>query len=230
MSGVRLPSPAPSISITYKHHSENGGSIGAIAIPDEVCRGAVPWKRFRNLPRQPSRRGVLRYVEMKQPSPGVAKHDEGIKQPERGGGDDKQVDRGEALRMVRNESPPGLRRWARVAHHVSGHRRLGDVDAELEKLTVDPRCSPERVLSWLIRRIRSLTSTAIRGRPRRRGLGFHLQNSRKPLRCQRMTVSGLTMSAASRQRGHSRLSHTQKRRSALVSRGREVCRRSSTPS
>ncbi len=48
--------------------------------------------------------------------------------------------------MVRKESPPGLRRWARVAHHVSGHGRLGNVDAELEKLTVDTRRSPERVL------------------------------------------------------------------------------------
>ena len=55
-----------------------GCSIGAIAIPDEVSRGAVPWKRFRDLPRQPSRRGVLRYVEMNQPSPRVAQHDEGI--------------------------------------------------------------------------------------------------------------------------------------------------------
>ncbi len=48
--------------------------------------------------------------------------------------------------MVRKEGPPGLRRWARVAHHVSGHGRLGNVDAELEKLTVDTRRSPERVL------------------------------------------------------------------------------------
>jgi hypothetical protein len=41
------------------------------------------------------------------------------------------------------------------------------------------------------------TSTGTRGRPR--GFDLHFQNSRKPFRCQRMKVSGLTTVRASRQ-------------------------------
>jgi hypothetical protein len=48
--------------------------------------------------------------------------------------------------MIANEGLPGLQRSTLPRHHVFRHRRLGNLDAELEQLTVDLRRSPERVL------------------------------------------------------------------------------------
>ena len=41
--------------------------------------------------------------------------------------------------------PPALRRWPRVAAHVPSDRRLGDIEAELEQLTVNTRRAPKCV-------------------------------------------------------------------------------------
>ena len=40
-----------------------------------------------------------------------------------------------------------MRRWHATAQHVLGDTALADVDAELEQLAVNPRCSPEWVLT-----------------------------------------------------------------------------------
>jgi hypothetical protein len=58
------------------------------------------------------------------------------------------------------------------------------------------RSSPQVGLSCAISTINFWSSAGTRGRPR--GFDFHLQNSRKPLRCHRMKVSGLTKVRASR--------------------------------
>ena len=66
------------------------------------------------------------------------------------------------------------------------------------------RGAPQSGFSRLIRLINALTSWGTRGRPRRRGLDLQAQNNRKPIRCQPMTVSGLTTTTMSRQPGHKR--------------------------
>ena len=58
------------------------------------------------------------------------------------------------------------------------------------------RSSPQVGLSRAISTISFCSSAGTRGRPR--GFDFHLQNSRKPFRCQRMKVPGLKMVRASR--------------------------------
>ena len=87
-------------------------------------------------------------------------------------------------------------------YHVLRDCRLGDVEAELQKLAVDVRRTPERVLET-DSSIRSRTSLSICGRPPR-GRDFHRQNALKPLRCQRTIVSGLMIVMASRMRGKPR--------------------------
>src|SRR5215471_19399304 len=47
--------------------------------------------------------------------------------------------------MIMEKGAPGLRGRFRLACHVLGHRRLRYLDAELEKLAMDPRCSPEGI-------------------------------------------------------------------------------------
>ena len=61
---------------------------------------------------------------------------------------------------------------------------------------------------------------AIPGRPPLRRRNFHVQYSRKPFRCQPMTVSGFTITSISRRFGKSRDRGTQSSRSDGRSEGR----------
>src|SRR5438445_12864352 len=47
--------------------------------------------------------------------------------------------------MVAEKRPPALRRWPKAAAHIPSHRRLGDLEAKLEQLTMNPWCAPESV-------------------------------------------------------------------------------------
>src|ERR1700737_2325003 len=55
---------------------------------------------------------------------------------------DKEVDRRDAVDVIAEKRPPALRRWPRVAAHVPSDRRLGDLEAELEQLTMNTRRAP----------------------------------------------------------------------------------------
>jgi hypothetical protein len=64
-----------------------------------------------------------------------------IEQPERDRGHHEQVHRGNPIGMVTEERPPSLRRRPPPPHHISGHAGLTDIDAKLEELAMDSRCS-----------------------------------------------------------------------------------------
>ena len=65
------------------------------------------------------------------------------------------------------------------------------------------------------------------GRPRRRRL-FHVHHSRKPCRCQAMTVSGFTITSLVRHPAQTRANRTQSQRSVFYSRTRRGRVRCST--
>src|SRR5271166_5546269 len=74
-------------------------------------------------------------------------HDEKRKQTlERQCRNHAEVDRGDGIRMVPQESSPTLRRRSTAFDHVFRDRRLGDVEAKLEQFAVDPWGTPQRVL------------------------------------------------------------------------------------
>ncbi len=75
-----------------------------------------------------------------------------------------------------------------------------------------------------IRRMSSRISLGAGGRPGLPRLDFQVQNARNPFRCQPMTVSGLTITSASRQRGQRRERMTQNKRSSVRSHGRRLSR------
>src|SRR5271163_3843163 len=54
-------------------------------------------------------------------------------------------DRRDAVGMTAEKRPPALRRWPRVAAHVPSDRRLGDLEAELEQLTMNTLRAPKCV-------------------------------------------------------------------------------------
>jgi hypothetical protein len=105
---------------------------------------------------------------------------------------------------------------------------LTDVDAKLEQLTVDPWCTPRRILSaHLADQASDLTGNDRSSRLAVRA--FQLQKRQKPLRCQATTVSGSTTASAERQSLQMRDSQTHNRRSPGVSFGRFLADLRSTP-
>src|SRR5436190_19538992 len=92
------------------------------------------------------------------------------------------------------ERLPPLGRRSPSPRHIRCNGGLSDIYAELEKLAM---------------------TSGVFGRPFR-GLDFQRQYARKPARCQRITVSGLTIFKASSMPGASRYNPANTRRSMLV--------------
>jgi len=69
----------------------------------------------------------------------VAENDRGVEQPKRRAGNDKHIDGGDTLGLIAQEAAPARRRPTSSLHHVLGNRGSADIDAELEKFTVDSR-------------------------------------------------------------------------------------------
>src|ERR1700739_4714408 len=80
-----------------------------------------------------------------QKSSSVAHNDKTIQNLECDRRQDKEVDRRDAVDVIAEKRPPALRRWPRVAAHVPSDRRLGDLEAELEQLTMNARRAPKCV-------------------------------------------------------------------------------------
>src|ERR1700736_1583503 len=73
-------------------------------------------------------------------------HDqEAVEQTKRDCRDDEQIHRRNTVGMIIEKCFPALGRRPSTPGHILGHARLSDIDAELEKLTVDARRSPQRV-------------------------------------------------------------------------------------
>ena len=160
----------------------------------------VPWERLGDLARDPLCSRVCRHAKRHPNSSSVPYDDKTIEDLERDRWQDKEINRCDAVGMVAEKRPPALRRWPPTAAHILSNRRLGDLEAELEQLTMDVWGAPERV-ARLISPISLRSSAEIFGLPtwlrdRQR------QYARNPARCQRMIVSGLTIAIAPRTEGN----------------------------
>ena len=133
--------------------------------------------------------------------------------------------------MVSKEGQPALGRVriSRCSFHPTRDGSLGNVKAEHEEFPMYPRCSPGWVVS-------NHPKDQLANLPRRRSspnlprtLEISLQYIRKPVRCQRTTVSGVTMMRDSFQADQTRRAMTQKSLSKRPRLGRG-CRRFSTAS
>ena len=150
----------------------------------------------------------------------MAQDDEAVQQLNRGGRDNKEIHRRQAANMVFEECAPDLRWRLRVTRDVPAYRPFRDLEAQLQQLTMNAWGAPQRISPGPCGRMRSRNSRDTGGRPRRRERDFQVQNSRKPLRCQPITVAGLTIVRASRQFGQRLEIKTQNQRSERCSRGR----------
>src|SRR6202048_1352606 len=120
-------------------------SVCTIAIPDQVSRDLLPAASLRELIGDPFGCWICSNSEPQQLPPAMTHNQQAIEQPERDCRHHEQVHRGDPISMVAKERPPSLRGRNPPPHHIFGHAGLADIDAKLEKLAMDPRCSPQRI-------------------------------------------------------------------------------------
>src|SRR5208282_2317621 len=167
------------------HAPDEGMTVHAVAIADQVLRRLVPGESLSHLLGDPFGGWMSGDAEAYQQPAVVAEHHQTVEQFEERGWYDEQVDRSNARGMVAQESLPALGWWsAGPWHHVLRHGRLRNLDAEHEQFAVNTRRAPERVgHAHLPDQVPDL---AIKRWPSRAWRDFHRQYARKPRRCQRM--------------------------------------------
>src|SRR5712675_1848749 len=120
-------------------------SPGPIPVTDQVAGSLFPTACFRDLICDPFRSGVSCDAKPQNLSSAVPHDQQSIEQAKRDRRHDEQIHRRDAIGMVMKKRLPALRRWPSSLHHILGHARLADIDAELKQLSVDPRRAPQRV-------------------------------------------------------------------------------------
>ena len=121
------------------------GPVDRIAVAQEVARGGVPGERLHELLGRPLGGGGVGDVDVDDASPVVRQDDEDEQDLEQHRGHGEEVHGDEAPDVVGEERAPGLR-WGRsTADQVLGDRGLGDLEAELLELAVNPGRAPQGV-------------------------------------------------------------------------------------
>ena len=146
--------------------------------------------------------------------------DEDIDQLESCHHNDKEISGNDCLSVVMHERHPALRWVGRMLGcfgHVAPNGARRNSDSDFQQQFVGKRSSPQVGLFVAISAISLCKCSGTRGRPRDRD--FHFQNRRKPLRCQRINVSGLTIVRASRQSNRRESRANVKRLGSVASRG-----------
>src|ERR1035437_6740344 len=167
-------------------------------------------------------------VEMHDPPAVVSQHQEHVQHVKANGRHREEVDRNRGLHVVFQEGPPslrsGFRRWTMYLLTLVS-------PMSMPSLRSSPwmRGAPRIEFSRLIFRISLRISFDTGGRPGWPRRTFQIQNSRNPLRCQAMTVPGLTMQRAERYSAQTPQNQTHRNRSNRLSFGLST-ERCSTPS
>src|SRR5450432_1496310 len=163
---------AASWPVTNAHRSKSSDedlTIGPIPVTDQVAGNLFPTACFRDLICDPFCSGMSCDAKPQNLSSAVPHDQQSIEQAKRDCRHDEQIHRRDAVGMVMKKRLPALRRWPSSLHHILGHARLADIDAELKQLSVDPRRSPQRVgdahladdkLAYLCRQGWSATTTS----------------------------------------------------------------------
>src|ERR1700751_3933478 len=124
---------------------QEGWTIRGVSIPNEISRCVVPRERLGDLARDPLRGWVCRHAKRHPKSSSVAHNDKTIQNLECDRRQDKEVDRRDTVDVIAEKRLPALRRWPQAAAHVPSDRRLRDLEAELEQLSMNTRRAPKCV-------------------------------------------------------------------------------------
>jgi len=135
-------------SITNVHRlkpADEGLTIGSIPIPDQIAGSLFPAASFSDLICDPFCDWMRCDAKPYNPSSTIRHNHQAIEQTKRDRRHDEQIHRGNAVGMIMKERLPSLR-WRASSHgHILGYARLSDIDIELEKFVMDPRCAPQRI-------------------------------------------------------------------------------------
>jgi hypothetical protein len=122
-------------------------TIDSISVPQQVTRSRIPRKGIDDLLRGPLCRGMVRDIEMYDPTTLVTKHDKDEQNPEGCRRQSEEVGGHQILDVIVEKTPPGLGRWFSTPNHVLGHRGLGNGYAKLHEFAVHAGGSPGDVSS-----------------------------------------------------------------------------------
>ncbi len=125
-----------------------GAELG-VPVEGQEPGSRVTWERFPELLGDPSGGRVRGHSDADQVAACVPDHEEDVERLEVEGRGRQEVARGDSLTMIPEERHPllhlvGVRRAVR---DVTRDGSLRHVEAEFEHLTVNPGCSPGRVLA-----------------------------------------------------------------------------------
>jgi hypothetical protein len=163
----------------------------------------IAGNRFAKLLQGPGCRWMPGDVAMHDAPRPDLHEEEHIESSEPGGHHDQEIASDEGPGMIADKRPPVLRRGSPVAPSLRFGRPIGahcawrNFDTKLHRqFRCHTRLSPSRILLCHLHDEFAdvLMFSGIRGRP---ACDFHFQNNLKPLRCQPIRVSGLTMTKAS---------------------------------
>jgi hypothetical protein len=119
-----------------------------ITIAQEISRQLIPGECIAKLLDGPGGRGMFRDRHMHHAPAIMGEEHQDEEQSTSHRRDDEEISRDQLLPVIGQERAPCLRwRWLRVGH-VLCDSRLGNGEAQLQQLTVNSRCTPERVRNW----------------------------------------------------------------------------------
>src|SRR5215467_7699844 len=122
-------------------------AIDSISTSQQISRRGIKRKGFEHLLRRQFRRWMSCDVEVHDASSIVCEDNKNEEDFEPNGVDGEEVDGRELRNVIIEERSPHLRWWFWTPNHVFGDRSLGDLNAQLHQLAVDPRCAPNWVLT-----------------------------------------------------------------------------------
>src|ERR1700694_4793034 len=202
-----------------------------IPVEDQKPGRRLEWKRLPELLNDAQARRMVCDIEMQDAPTIVADDEEAAEHTERNRWHDEEVHGRNRFPMVSKEGEPtlGRLRISRRSFHSTGDRSLGRSKPSMRSSPCI-RGAPQLGFSATIWKINSRTSFGVRLLPTCvRTLEISLQYIRKPVRCQRTTVSGVTTMRACFHPDQNRRTTTQKSLSSRPMLGRR-CRRFSTAS
>jgi len=121
------------------------GAVDPVAIAEERGGGGVVREGVDELLSGPAGGGMRGDVEVDDVPAVVSEHDENEEHPQARRRHGEDVERDHVADVVGERGLPGLGRREAPPRHQPGDGALGDLEAELQELSVDARGTPERM-------------------------------------------------------------------------------------